>query len=73
MVRMIYLSERLPVEENGLRENVDIFRWNRYPDIPRLSDYEIAVLDMKTTYGKYGVPFWVKERNHKSSFNQEGL
>lgn len=51
MVRMLVLSDELDVEKKRLnivmKGNVDVHSWFEYPDIPRLSDYEIAVLDMQ--------------------------
>jgi DNA-binding Lrp family transcriptional regulator len=50
MVRMFILceadSEELAAMRKAVKEKVDIYTWAEYPYIPRLSDYEIAVLDM---------------------------
>lgn len=51
MVRMLVLSDNLHAEKDWLdivmHGNVDLHDWIEYPNIPRLSDYEIVVLDMK--------------------------
>jgi len=51
MVRMLVLSENLKIDEALLKvvmeANVDLCRWSEYPNIPRISDYEIVVLDLK--------------------------
>lgn len=51
MVRMLVLSTKLEVHQAWLnivmKGNVDVHDWFEYPDIPRLSDYEIVVLDME--------------------------
>lgn len=57
MVRMLVLSDKLIVENNELKGNVDVHDWIEYPNIPRLSDYEIAVLDMRIPRKKYGSAF----------------
>jgi len=57
MTRMLILSNRLLIEKNPLEEKADIYGWHKFPNIPRLSDYEIAVLDMKIPAGKYDGAF----------------
>lgn len=50
MTRMLVLSDTLNVDQDWLdtvmKRNVDVSHWSSYPNIPRLSDYEIVVLDM---------------------------
>lgn len=51
MTRMLVLSDHLHPDKEWLnivmKGNVDVHRWIEFPNIPRLSDYEIVVLDMK--------------------------
>lgn len=50
MVKMLVLSDRL-LQEGAMKQSfgkdVELYPWIVFPNIPRLSDYEIAVLDMQ--------------------------
>jgi hypothetical protein len=51
MVKMLVLSDRINLPRgatHALEKDVEGYAWIEYPNIPRLSDYEVVVLDMKT-------------------------
>lgn len=61
MVRMVVLSDSLAIPDLALAvlfgDNVDIFSWGKCPQIPRPSDYEIVLLDLKISKGLHSSAF----------------
>ena len=60
MTRMLVLSDKLHFQKDAIKltDNVDVYQWIKFPNIPRLSDYEVVVLDMSiSTSNKYSGTF----------------
>lgn len=78
MVRMLVLSDKLNVEkispEMLAEGNADFYNWSHYPNIPRLSDYEIAVLDMEIAKSNpYKGPFLGLRKEAKTLLESGGV